>query len=125
LRQATRATKNDSFNLFHPLPLVSQDHTTHRPIHRGIDFSYDSIKSKLRVAIRFRRAYSGDPSLSRHLNFDLQTPDTPSDNDGSDASSTFGSEAAVLVAVEEEVEIAAGQTLRSNTVVVLMVWSYA
>jgi hypothetical protein len=73
------------------------------------------------VAIRFCRAYSGDPSLSRHLNFDLQTPDPLSDNDGSDASSTFGSETAYLVAVEEEVEIAAGQTLRSNTVVVLMV----
>jgi hypothetical protein len=113
------ATNNDSFNLFHPLPLISQDGSTHRPINRGIDFSFDRIKSKLRVAIRFRRAYPGDPSLSSHLNFDLPPPDPPSDEeedgDGDVSDSTDNS------ADVEQVIIAAGQTLGSSTVVLQVI----
>jgi hypothetical protein len=113
------ATNNDSFNLFHPLPVVSQDVATHRPIHRGIDFSYDRIKSKLRVAIRFRRAYPGDPSLILHLNFDIPPPDPPSDpdDDASDASSSTDDSATAVEEEEEEIFITAGQTLGSRTVV--------
>jgi hypothetical protein len=115
------ATNNDSFNLFHPLPVVSQDITTHRPIHRGIDFSYDRIKSKLRVAIRFCRAYPGDPSLNLHLNFDLPPiPASEPDDDASDASdgtSTDDSSTSVEEQDDEDIFITAGQTLGSRTVV--------
>jgi hypothetical protein len=68
------ATNNNSLNLFHPLPLFSQDSSTHHPINCGIDVSFDRIKSKLRVAIRFCQAYPGNLSLSCHLNFDLPSP---------------------------------------------------
>lgn len=56
--QRSRAT--DGFNLFHPLPVDSVDGTSYRPRHRGLDFHYDSAKSKLRLSIRFRRAHPGD-----------------------------------------------------------------
>ena len=101
------ASNNDSFNLFHPLPEASIDGaTTHHPIHCGIDFSYDSVKSKLRVAIRFRRAYPGDASLRDHLNFDLPPPDGSSNSDSSTTS-----------AATDIIEIEAGQTIGSQTVV--------
>jgi hypothetical protein len=117
---AVSARNTDSFNLFHPLPVLSQDLTTHRPKHRGIDFSYDRIKSKLRVAIRFRRAYPGDPSLNLHLNFDLPPQDPPSEmdeDDRSDASNASETVATDTAVVPDDVFISAGQTLGNRTVV--------
>jgi hypothetical protein len=104
------ASSNNSFNLFHPLPDVSIDGVTnHRPIHRGIDFSYDSVKSKLRVAIRFRRAYPDDASLRDHLGFDLPPQDEDTDV-SSDSDSSHHSK-------DMEVEIEAGMTIGSSKVV--------
>jgi hypothetical protein len=101
-----RASKNDSFNLFHPLPEATLDGGTHRPIHRGIDFLYDSVKSKLRVAIRFRRAYPGDESLREHLHFELPPrADSADDSDSSDSDSS------------STIDIEEGQTIGSSTVV--------
>jgi hypothetical protein len=78
-----RASTQDSFNLFYELPELSMDGKTHRPVHRGIDFSYDSLKRKLRVSIRFRRAYPGDPSIATYL--DLEPPPAPSEESDDDA----------------------------------------
>jgi hypothetical protein len=105
------ASNNDSFNLFFPLPATSLDLVTHRPIHRGIDFAYDSTKSKLRVAIRFRRAYPGDPSLRDHLDFELPPQDKPEESSSSDSESNSDSSA------NDVVEILEGQTIGSRTVV--------
>jgi hypothetical protein len=79
-----RGSTNNSFNLFFELPLVSLDGTTHRPIHRGIDFSYDSVKQKLRVSVRFRRAYPGDPSIMDHLDLDPPPEDSSVDSSETD-----------------------------------------
>jgi hypothetical protein len=46
-----RGSTNDSFNLFFELPLVSLEGTIHRPIHHGIDFSYDLVQQKLGVSV--------------------------------------------------------------------------
>ncbi len=100
-----RGSTNDSFNLFFELPLVSLDGTSHRPIHRGIDFSYDSVKQKLRVSVRFRRAYPGDPSIMDHLDLDAPPEDssvesTETDNEDDEFSIepglTIGSSQVVL-----------------------------
>jgi hypothetical protein len=94
--------------------VVSQDVTTHHPIHCRIDFSYDRIKSKVQVAIRFRRAYPGDPSLNLHLNFDLPpVPPSEPDDDVSDASSSIDNSATAVE--QEDVFITAGQTPGSRT----------
>jgi hypothetical protein len=58
-----RASAFDSFNLFHPLPEASVDGKDYRPRHRGVDFHYDTLKSKLRVSLRFRRAHPGDATV--------------------------------------------------------------
>jgi hypothetical protein len=107
------ASNNDSFNLFFPLPQASLDGNTHRPIHRGIDFSYDSVKSKLRVAIRFRRAFPGDASLREHLAFDLPPLPNESISSGSEGDGDDGSEGEG----DDDVEIEPGQTIGSRTVV--------
>jgi hypothetical protein len=105
------ASNNDSFNLFYPLPQASLDGHTHRPIHRGIDFSYDSVKSKLRVAIRFRRAFPGDASLREHLHFDLPPLPAEGSSSESDSESSAGDDN------DKDVEIEPGQTIGSRTVV--------
>jgi hypothetical protein len=80
-----RGTTNDSFNLFFDLPQLTLDGATHRPIHRGIDFAFDSAKRKLRVSVRFRRAYPGDPGIANHLDCPLDHPDDSSVDSGESA----------------------------------------
>jgi hypothetical protein len=89
-----RGTTHDSFNLFFDLPLLSLDGTSHRPKHRGIDFAYDPAKRKLRVLVRFHRAYPGDPDISAHL-ADLPIP--PDDDDSLDSDESSESEEQTLI----------------------------
>jgi hypothetical protein len=73
--------------MFYELPELSMDGRTHRPVHRGIDFSYDSLKRKLRVSICFRHAYPGDPSIETYLDLEPSpAPSEESDDDASDGS---------------------------------------
>jgi hypothetical protein len=71
-----RGSTNNSFNLFFELPLVSLDGTSLRPIHHGIDFSYDLVKQKHRVSVQFRRAYPGNPSIMDYLDLDPPPEDS-------------------------------------------------
>jgi hypothetical protein len=105
------AFNNDGFNLFHRLPEDTVDGGTHCPIHRGINFSYDSAKSKLHVAIQFRQAYPGDASLRDHLHFDLPPPD-----EGGSSDSDFKS------SIDMEVEIEEGPPIVSRPVVLEVRW---
>jgi hypothetical protein len=103
---SSRASTEDSFNMFQELPELSLDARSHRPIHRGIDLSFDSLKRKLRVCIRFRRVYPGDPSISKYLDLD-PSPLVPPDelDSGSEHASVSDSETA---AGNEELSITAG-----------------
>jgi hypothetical protein len=65
------AGKNDTVNLFFPLPAESVDLMSHRPHHRGIDFMYDpSPKPEGRLALRFRQSDLSDPVVREVLNLD-------------------------------------------------------
>jgi hypothetical protein len=64
---ALHSSKEDSFNLFFPLPENSLDGLTHRPRHRGVDFHFDSNRRELRVAFRFRRASPYDTTVTEYL----------------------------------------------------------
>jgi hypothetical protein len=78
---AQKASSADSFNLFHPLPEVSVDGAVYRPRHRGLDFHYDTVKSKLRVSLRFRRAYPGDATVRDFFGLDPIPVGPPPDDD--------------------------------------------
>jgi hypothetical protein len=64
---ALRSSKEDSFNLFFPLPDNSLDGLSHRPRHRGVDFHFDSNRRELRVAFRFRRASPFDACVATYM----------------------------------------------------------
>ncbi len=111
---ACRASTQDSFNMFYQLPAFSLNRRTHRPIHRGIDLSFDSLKRKLRVCIRFRRAYPGDPSITEYL--DLAPP--PAEPDGCDDSYESNTSASKSErADEDEVAITSGLIIGFGQVV--------
>jgi hypothetical protein len=75
------AGKNDTVNLFLPLPDVSVDGTNHRAHHRGIDFMYDpGPKPEGRLALRFRKSDLSDPVVRQVLSLD------PLDSDDDDDS---------------------------------------
>jgi hypothetical protein len=84
---AQRASALDSFNLFHPLLEVSVDGTIYRPRHRGVDFHYDKLKSKLRVSLRFRRAHPGDATVHDFFGLGPLVAEQNEDSKASDASS--------------------------------------
>jgi hypothetical protein len=106
-----RASTEDSFNMFYGLPEVSLDRRTHRPIHRGVDLLFDSLKRKLRVCIRFRRAYPGDPSITQYLDL-LDPPPAvpPGDPDGGSESETAADDEPQLY-ITEGLIIGAGQAV--------------
>jgi hypothetical protein len=58
-----RASDNDTFNLFLPLPGASEDGTNYRPRHRGIDFKFDGKQALFRVALCFRIAQPEDATV--------------------------------------------------------------
>jgi hypothetical protein len=65
------ACKNDTVNLFYPLPAQSLDGVSHRPRHRGIDFMFDpSPKPEGRLALRFRKSDLSDPVVRQVLSLD-------------------------------------------------------
>jgi hypothetical protein len=77
------AGKNDTVNLFLPLPVESLDGTSHRAHHRGIDFMYDpSPKPEGRLSLRFRKSDLSDPVVRQVLNLDpLESDDSDYDDD--------------------------------------------
>ena len=77
------AGKNDTVNLFLPLPAESLDGTSHRAHHRGIDFMYDpSPKPEGRLSLRFRKSDLSDPVVRQVLNLDpLESDDSDYDDD--------------------------------------------
>lgn len=81
---ALRSSKEDSFNLFFPLPENSLDGLTHRPRHRGVDFHFDSNRRELRVAFRFRRASPFDAIVANYM----ANSDDPDSDESSPADST-------------------------------------
>jgi hypothetical protein len=65
------AGKNDTVNLFFPLPAQSLDGTSHRAHHRGIDFMYDpGPKPEGRLSLRFRKSDLSDPVVREVLNLE-------------------------------------------------------
>jgi hypothetical protein len=84
-----RASALGSFNLFHPLPEASVDRTIYRPCHCGVDFHYDTLKNKLCISLRFRRASPGDATIGSFFGLDPLLVVDPADNNNapSDASS--------------------------------------
>jgi hypothetical protein len=64
---ALRSSKEDSFNLFFPLPENSVAGSTHRPCHQGVDFHFNSNKRELRVAFHFQRASPLDPAVADYM----------------------------------------------------------
>jgi hypothetical protein len=79
------AGKNDTVNLFFPLPLDSLDGTSHRPRHRGIDFMYDpSPKPEGRLSLRFRKADLSDPIVREVLMLDPLDLDNDESSDYED-----------------------------------------
>jgi hypothetical protein len=107
-----RASDTDSFNLFLPLPAVSEDGTNYRPKHRGIDFKFDGKKAQLRVSLRFRTAPPQDATVRSLFGLDPHPDndeeDTDMDEEGSDKSyngSSTGSETDEVLANERRVNI--------------------
>jgi hypothetical protein len=86
-----RSHATDGFNLFHPLPAISQDGTNYRPRHRGVDFHYDKAKSKLRLSIRFRRAHPGDVTVRATFGLGPVVVVVP-DSDGEESASSSDTE---------------------------------
>jgi hypothetical protein len=84
-----RASALGSFNFFHPLPEASVDRTIYRPCHCGVDFHYDTLKNKLCISLRFRRASPGDATIGSFFGLDPLLVVDPADNNNapSDASS--------------------------------------
>jgi hypothetical protein len=81
------AGKNDTVNLFLPLPDVSLDGISHRAHHRGIDFMYDpSPKPEGRLVLRFRRSDLSDPVVRDVLNLEPFDADDDSAGGSSDGS---------------------------------------
>jgi hypothetical protein len=82
-----RASDNDTFNLFFPLPEESVDGTNYRPRHRGIDFKFDGKKALLRVSLRFRIAQPNDVAV-RDLFGLAPLEDVEEDNGDEDSEAT-------------------------------------
>ena len=75
------AAKNDTVNLFYPLPAQSVDGTSHQAHHRGIDFMYDpSPKPEGRLSLRYQRSDLSDPVVRQVLSL---APADSSDDDSS------------------------------------------
>jgi hypothetical protein len=83
---ALRSSKEDSFNVFFPLPEISMDGLTHRPRHRGVDFHFDSNRRELRIAFRFRRASPYDTTVTDYMA--MQSPATGADPDADESSAS-------------------------------------
>jgi hypothetical protein len=79
------AGKNDTVNLFFPLPAESVDGISHRAHHRGIDFMYDpSPKPEGRLSLRFRQSDLSDPVVRQILNLEPLDSDDDSGYDDDD-----------------------------------------
>jgi hypothetical protein len=78
------AAKNDTVNLFFPLPDKSVDGMSHRAHHRGINFMYDpSPKPEGRLSLRFRRSDLSGPVVRQVLNLDPVNSDDDTSVSGS------------------------------------------
>jgi hypothetical protein len=74
------AGKNDTVNLFFPLPAQSLDGTSHRAHHREIDFMYDpGPKPEGRLSLRFQKSHLSDPVVREVLNLEPLESDDESD----------------------------------------------
>jgi hypothetical protein len=94
------AGRNDTVNLFFPLPAESVDLRSHRPHHRGIDFMYDpGPKPEGRLSLRFRQSDLSDPVVRQVLNLGPLDSDDDSSYD------------------DEEIEIEGGTLLGDDYVV--------
>jgi hypothetical protein len=79
------AGKNDTVNLFFPLPAETVDGMSHRAHHRGIDFMYDpSPKPEGRLSLRFRKSDLSDPVVRQILNLEPLDSDDDSGYDDDD-----------------------------------------
>jgi hypothetical protein len=108
-----RASAVDSFNLFHPLPEASVNGTMYRPHHRGIDFHYNTVKSKLRISLRFRRAHPGDATV--HGFFGLAPKEVvPATDNNDDPPSDGSTESEPDVVDPTTIHLVVGDLLGSN-----------
>jgi hypothetical protein len=75
----------DSFNLFFPLPQVTQDGTTHQPRHAGVDSKFDPNKQELHAAFCFCHAPPFNPVVAAHVGV-LPAPNESNGNESSGSS---------------------------------------
>jgi hypothetical protein len=79
------AGRNDTVNLFLPLPDDSLDGMSHRAHHRGIDIMYDpSPKPEGRLSLRFRKSDLTDPVVRQILNLNPEDSDDDGESDYDD-----------------------------------------